>query len=373
MADSVVIELLILSLLLAVNARLFFVTRGQRDAVVLLAPVALFICILVFFAWDVTLLNGAIFILSLFVFFENFHGLWRFFNNLYVDYFHPLLWIASVVNILLVIALGLLVVMFRPVSTNPNLQVQERVLALTGSVQAGLRQRQRVFDSVDVMLLQLKPESNTENWTEQGSRLKDTAGVEYHSSSIPLVLWITDERTTVSRIKPLAMELASLGYEVVVADFNQGFLSSLDTRIDGIFFAERFQEKIAGLARESSIQYGAIIDYFGGRRSLSQRRVLLLGDGYTGQGARASALLNDFIAGTYVISSPKDDNKEAYWIEGFGPVGETAPWVNFLVGKREVMESRDVNYVYIQELAQKIHRSYERVDSIEGTPIAEDL
>ena len=43
MIDSVIIDLLVLSLLLAVNARLFFMTRGQQDAAVLLAPVCIFV------------------------------------------------------------------------------------------------------------------------------------------------------------------------------------------------------------------------------------------------------------------------------------------------------------------------------------------
>ncbi|MBO5729625.1 MAG: hypothetical protein J6R67_00310 [Treponema sp.] len=67
MTDSVIIDLLVLSLLLAVNFRLFFMTRGQRDVVVLLAPVALCICLLGLFAWDLSLPKALILLLAFFV------------------------------------------------------------------------------------------------------------------------------------------------------------------------------------------------------------------------------------------------------------------------------------------------------------------
>lgn len=365
MTDSVIIELLVLSLLLAVNARLFFVSRGQRDAMVLLSPVALFICVLGFFAWDITLLNGAIFIFTFFVFLENLQGLWHFFNKLYVDYFSPFLWLVSIINILLILGLGFFVVVFRPVPAAEDLQVQERNLVLTGSLQSGLRQRMGSFDSVDVMVMQLKPASAKESWTERGSRRGDVAGIEFHSSSLPLVLWVTDGRTTARRVRPLAAELAALGYEVVVADFNQGLISSFKTRLNGIFFLDKFHEGVARLTRESSLQYGALLDYFGGSRALSQRRVLLLGDGYSGQGAEATSLLNDFIEGVYVVSSPEENTKIEGWAQGFGPVGETAPWVNYLVCKSGFWESRDMNHIHVKELAEKIHKDYETESIVE--------
>ena len=90
MTDSVIIDLLVLSLLLAVNCRLFFMTRGQQDVAVLLAPVALGICIVGLCAWDFSLPKAVILILAFLVFVENAYGLWRFCNKLYVDYFSPL-------------------------------------------------------------------------------------------------------------------------------------------------------------------------------------------------------------------------------------------------------------------------------------------
>lgn len=219
MTDSVMIELLVLGLLLAVNARLFFMNRGQQDGVVLLSPVALLICVLGYFAWDITLLNGCIFLLALFVFLENLHGVWRFCNKLYVDYFSPLLWLVSMVNILLILGLGALVVIFRPVPDAPDVQVVERVVPLSGSVHSGLTPQSSLFDAVDVMLVQMKPESDNAPWTERGSRVANSLEVDKVVPTLPLVLWVTDGRTSASRVRPVAARLASLGYEVVVADF----------------------------------------------------------------------------------------------------------------------------------------------------------
>ena len=212
MTDSVMIELLVLGLLLAVNARLFFMNRGQQDGVVLLSPVALLICVLGYFAWDITLLNGCIFLLALFVFLENLHGVWRFCNKLYVDYFSPLLWLVSMVNILLILGLGALVVIFRPVPDAPDVQVVERVVPLSGSVHSGLTPQSSLFDAADVMLVQMKPESDHAPWTERGSRVANPLEADKVMPSLPLVLWVTDGRTSSSRVRPVAARLASLGY-----------------------------------------------------------------------------------------------------------------------------------------------------------------
>ena len=157
MTDSVIIDLLVLSLLLAVNFRLFFMTRGQRDVVVLLAPVALCICLLGLFAWDLSLPKALILLLAFFVFAENFHSLWRFCSKLYVDYFSPVLWLVSIVNILLIVALGVLVFLLRPLPVDPDLQVTQRTIALSGSVRSGLTPRKGFFDTADVMMVQYKP------------------------------------------------------------------------------------------------------------------------------------------------------------------------------------------------------------------------
>lgn len=370
MTDSVVIELLVLSLLLAVNARLFFIARGQRDAVVLLSPVALAISALVFFAWGISLLNGAIFILALVILLENGLGVWRFCNKLYVDSFSPLLWLCSVVNILLILALGALVVIFRPVPTPSTLQVEERSLALTGSHHSGLRPRDGVFAPVDALLLQFKPESDASPWTEPGGHLPDDAGLGQAAPSLPLVLWITDRRSTASRVKPVAAQLASLGYEVAVADFNQDIAGSFASRLKGIFFPQEFQSEVDIWTRESSLQYGALIEYFGGKRALQDRTVLLLGDGYPGNGMEAALLLHDFIAGGHAISGAAGGEDAAAlsgWPDGFGPVGETAPWLNYLVCGTGLMESRDFSRFHSIAVAQQSHRAFGEILSADGT------
>ena len=67
---------------------------------------------------------------------------------------------------------------------------------------------------------------------------------------------------------------------------------------------------------------------------MSNRRVLLLADGYTSEGAKAVCLMNEYVAGYYTIDG--EDSLGSYntipdWADGFGPLGETAPWINYLV------------------------------------------
>lgn len=380
MTDSMVIELLILSLLLAVNARLFFVARGQRDAVVLLSPVAFVVSALVFFAWGITLLNGAIFILALVVLLENGLGIWRFCNKLYVDSFSPLLWLCSVANILLILALGASVVIFRPVPVPPTVQVAERTLALTGSHHSGLRLREGVFAPVDVLLQQFKPKSDTGPWTEPGKSIAD--GTETAATDLPLVLWITDRRTTADRVRPVAAELAALGYEVVVADFNQDIPGSFASRLKAIFSPQEFQKEVDTWVRESSFQYGALIECLGGKGAMEDRVVFFLGDGYTGDGMEAALLLHDFVAGGHAIGgSAEETGVLSYWPDGFGPVGETAPWLNYLVCGTGLMESRDFSRSHSIAAAQQSHGAFEEIlfadkessvePSLEGEPFPE--
>ena len=361
MTDSVLVDLLVLSLLLAVNARLFFVARGQRDAMVLLAPVALFICVLGLFAWDVSLPKAVILILALCVFLENFHGLWRFRNRLYVDYFPPLLWLVSIVNILVILGLGALVILLRPLPASPDSQAAQRLTALSGSVRSGLAPRSSLFDTADVMMLQCKPLDDEAPWSERGARV--TNPTEFHAATpgLPLVLWVTDGRTSVSRVEPVAAALAPLGYEVVVADFNRNLVSSSRLRLQGVFFPDKMRSRQATLERESSFQYEALIDYFGGERGLAGRTVFLLGDGCTGQGARAASLLNPFVAGFYIINGEDSLGNRTEipdWPEGFGPLGETAPWVNYLMGRTPVLESRDETRFHSIAAAQQAHRAF---------------
>ena len=375
MTDSVMIELLVLGLLLAVNARLFFMNRGQQDGVVLLSPVALLICVLGYFAWDITLLNGCIFLLALFVFLENLHGVWRFCNKLYVDYFSPLLWLVSMVNILLILGLGALVVIFRPVPDAPDVQVVERVVPLSGSVHSGLTPQSSLFDAVDVMLVQMKPESDNAPWTERGSRVANSLEVDKVVPTLPLVLWVTDGRTSASRVRPVAARLASLGYEVVVADFQCGLFSSFWFRFEGLFFPEEFQKRIPTLGREASFQYGALLDYFGGERALAGRQVFLLGEGYTGQGVLASSLMHTFLQGYFVLNgqdSHGNTNAIPDWMDGFGPVGETAPWINYLLEGGGLLESRDVVHFQSIAAAHQAHTFFSDIRAMGAMPAEGD-
>ena len=361
MTDSVIIDLLVLSLLLAVNFRLFFMTRGQRDVVVLLAPVALCICLLGLFAWDLSLPKALILLLAFFVFAENFHSLWRFCSKLYVDYFSPVLWLVSIVNILLIVALGVLVFLLRPLPVDPDLQVTQRTIALSGSVRSGLTPHKGFFDTADVMMVQYKPAQENSPWSERGARLENPTGFQEMLPSLPLVLWVTDGRSSVSRVEPVAATLASLGYEVVVAAFNRQLIETAVLRVQGLFFPHKIIERQATLQQESSFQYSALIDYFGGERGLAGRKVVLLADGYTGEGAKSTNEMHSFVSGFFIINgddSLGNHNPIPDWTNGFGPVMETAPWIPVVMKHKSLLESRDESRFYSIAAAHKSHQFF---------------
>lgn len=361
MTDSIIIDLLVLSLLLAVNLRLFFMTRGQGDAVVLLAPVALCVCLLGLFAWDLSLPKALILLLAFLVFAENFYSLWRFCNKLYVDYFSPLLWIVSIVNIFLILGLAVLVFILRPLPVDPDLKVDQRTIALRGSVHSGLAPRTGFFDSADVMMVQYKPAEDESPWSERGARLANPTEFQGKTPSLPLVLWVTDGRSSISRVEPVAATLASLGYEVVVADFNCQFVETSWLRIQGLFFPEEMARREATLQRESSFQFSALIDYFGGERGLANRTVVLLADGYTGEGAKAAHLMHSFVKGFYVINGEDSFGNHTVipdWMNGFGPVAETAPWISYVKKEKSLLDSRDESRFFSIAAAYKSHQFF---------------
>lgn len=362
MTDSIIIDLLVLSLLLAVNMRLFFVTRGQRDAVVLLAPVAFAICIISLFAWDISLLKGIVLILSFLILLENSHGLWRFFNQLYIDSFSPLLWLVSVINILLILATGFIVVVFRPVVTSQDVEVELKNTLLVGTVHSGLTPR-GAFEPVDVRIEQYKPVDSDSLWTVRSSPIVNSSKPSA-SSNLPLVFWVTDVRSSLSRVEPIVTNLVALGYEVIVADFNQNMVLSSQLRLQSLFFTDDFEKKLATLQRESSFQYEAILNYFGGKKDLSNRDVFLLADGYTSEGAKATSLMNEYVDGYYVINgedSLGNHNSIPDWPNGFGPLGETAPWINYLMMKTPLLESRDKTRFHSIAVAQQAHKVFSAI------------
>ena len=67
MTDAVITELMILAMVLIVNIRVFFVSRGKKDLLVILSPLALLVSLLMFFAWGIELFSSILFVFCVLV------------------------------------------------------------------------------------------------------------------------------------------------------------------------------------------------------------------------------------------------------------------------------------------------------------------
>lgn len=362
--DCVVSELLVLSLLFVVSCRIFFMERSRRDIFVVFSPLTLLLCLLLFIAWGVTLPSILIFLLTLGVFVVNIHSMWRLFSNLLTDYYSPVMYIFSCLNLLLVVVATVGIVIFRPVPfPAQELGVQEEVVLYSGSYAAGYRERDSVFDSYDAKVLRFTLNDGTVVSNDASS-----TGVRGDVS--PLVLIVTDPRETVDRVRPFVAQLASLGYDVVVADFEPSVFKSMASRFQAMVAPERFFSDWQHFVRVATVQYGILMDLFGKSAAESGRPVFLMADGLCADAVPVvSELYPENVAAWFAVNGKAADgsiNVVPGWHDGFGALEESAPWLAWILnGGGNPFDCRDgtrFNSILIATQADSFFREISSVD-----------
>ena len=84
-------ELLIFVLLFITNFRVFFAKKPRRDPLTVVAPFTFLLSILQIIAWGVELLTVLGFVIAFLVLISNFHALFRYSEQLYIDRYSPLM------------------------------------------------------------------------------------------------------------------------------------------------------------------------------------------------------------------------------------------------------------------------------------------
>ena len=118
MTDQTISELLVLFLLAFSCARIFFHFQVRSDTLSILPLVSLIISVLNFFAWGISAVDLVVFLLAFFITIWNIRALLRLNAQLVIDHFGPLFTIVSIVNLVLVIAVGIIIFKYRPVPVN---------------------------------------------------------------------------------------------------------------------------------------------------------------------------------------------------------------------------------------------------------------
>ena len=207
-----VADLLILGFLLLTNSRVLFVKREKKDVIVMLSPLSLFLSILLIFAWGLDFISLYLVFLSILVILSNFHALFRYSANLYVDHYSGLMKFWAFITIMLSLFGIVVTILFFPGHlSSKKLNVEERKHYYEGSFRNGFTEK-TLFGKTNVIITEYtKEEQNDEDAT---LNTEDAAEL-----SQKVILLVPDKRGDSLAYSEYLQLLADKGYRVFSADF----------------------------------------------------------------------------------------------------------------------------------------------------------
>lgn len=213
-------QLLILILLFITNFRVFFIKNVQKDSLVILPFVSLFLSILQIIAWNLNFFNFICFFLAFCVLLTNFHPIFRFFQNLYIDHYSSLMTFWAVLTSLICGFFIVLLVYFVPF----NFQSKKN----------------------GITTIQTRFFGNFRDGFEESSpfHFANTFVTEFHNENLtensPIILFIPDKCGDTQNYKPYLELLAKQNFRIFSGDFyskdSKWFYSLLDSK----FFRREF-------------------------------------------------------------------------------------------------------------------------------------
>ena len=213
-------ELLILFFLLLTNSRVLFLKREKKDVIVMLSPLSLFLSVLQIFAWGLDFINLYLIFLSILVILSNFHALFRYSANLYVDHYSPLMKFWAFITILLsVFGIVVTILFFPGYLSDKKLGVTETKHYYEGSFRTGFSEK-TLFGKTNVIITEYTKNSDDDEAAESYT--------EPEASKV--VLLVPDKRGDTEAYKQYMQLLACEGCRVFSADFFTEDSKWLDTR-----------------------------------------------------------------------------------------------------------------------------------------------
>lgn len=215
-----VADLLILSFLLLTNSRVLFVKREKKDVLVILSPLSLFLSVLLIFAWGVDFISLYLVFLSILVILSNFHALFRYSANLYVDHYSGLMMFWAFITILLSVFGIVVTILFFPGHlSDKKLNVEETKYYYEGSFRNGFSEK-TLFGKTNVIITEYTK-------VEEQNDEDDSLNTAEATSNI--ILLIPDKRGDTQAYKEYLQLLAKEGNRVFSADFFTEDAKYLDT------------------------------------------------------------------------------------------------------------------------------------------------
>lgn len=193
-------ELVIYIILIINICRVYVFKRVKQDSLAILAPLALLLSVLYFFAYGLSPFAIQVFGLSLIVVITNAHALWRMKDHLFIDHYSNVMKICCGINLILIIASFIFSIANRPaLLSNKDLNITVKTDIYQGSFRSGFSEPE-VFDEHTLFVS------------------------EYRSNMVQInpknvVVFIPDPRGDTEAYVPYLQILAGKGYTVCTADF----------------------------------------------------------------------------------------------------------------------------------------------------------
>lgn len=245
MFDCFLAQILVLIMMFLCNLRILFLKNSRVDSFAAFAPLSLFTCLCIFFCFGFSLINFALFALSLLVFFTNFRAVLRLSAKLIVDTYSVIFIIFSVINLILTLLLAAGIIFFRPVKySEKDFGISKKEFTLTGTLQ-NLRIRESFFTG----------EGFSGNLFIYEPQVKDEITESLYAEN-PVLIFSSGIRANVQNYEPYLMLLAQKGYTVVAADLYTPDLQLLSKNVSNpirkCLRESKFLRRFSALSEERS-------------------------------------------------------------------------------------------------------------------------
>ena len=208
MFDSFLAQILALALIFFCSARVFFLKHSRIDCFAVFAPCSLLVSLFSFFCFGFSILNLAVFLLSILVFLTNFRAILRLNAQLIIDGYSIVFIVFSILCMILAVGLGVLIFLLRPVKyTAKDFSIKKTEYALTGNSK-NLKIRESFFSG----------ERFSGNFFIYEPIAHDEINAEIYSEN-PILLFAGSVCGEIQNYEPYFMILAQKGYKILAADF----------------------------------------------------------------------------------------------------------------------------------------------------------
>ena len=357
-------ELLIFFLLFLTNSRVLNVRQEKRDAMVILAPLSLFLVLLHILAWGLDIYNLYGLVLSVIVLLSNFHALFRYSENLYIDHYSFLMIFWTIVTSILSVGAIVVLIVFYPISySNKKLNINETTTYYEGSIRSGFTEK-TVFGRTNLILHEFTP----------------VVAADTSSQEDLIIVYVADKRSETEYSKNYLQLLASKGYTVCSAGIYTDDIKWLGIKAEARFYRRMsmiirslFYSKIFALDHtkytyNTTNELEALIpllqEYYSQKEQYSDSlKFFIISDELGSDATEFFAKKNpELVTGYLLLNSISE-----YKTEGYGFITQTEPLLARILGNTRDTKGKIINKI-VADTEYEIQKTKEIIeDDFEGT------